>query len=106
MNGAGGPQAGWAVFDRLYGAKQYTAGAELQLPRKVPMRVEPKSYFGELWGEQDAWVGQASWYIASVGHGFHSVSARVSLKHSRNGTVTPGALLNRLRLPCCCWCSE
>jgi hypothetical protein len=22
-------------------------GAELMLPRKIPMRVEPKSYFGE-----------------------------------------------------------
>lgn len=35
------------VFDKLYGTKQFTQGAELQLPRKVPMRVEPKSYFGK-----------------------------------------------------------
>lgn len=34
------------VFDSLYGTKQFTKGAELQRPRKVPMRVEPKSYFG------------------------------------------------------------
>lgn len=36
------------IFDTMYGTRQYTEGAQLQLPRKVPMRVEPKSYFGEL----------------------------------------------------------
>lgn len=35
------------VFDTLFGTRYYTEGATLQLPRKVPMRVEPKSYFGE-----------------------------------------------------------
>lgn len=35
-------------MDKLYGTRTFTAGAELQLPRKVPMRVEPKSYFGEF----------------------------------------------------------
>lgn len=35
------------VFDSMFGTKYHTPGAELQLPRKVPMRVEPKSYFGE-----------------------------------------------------------
>ena len=34
------------VFDTLFGTRYYTEGATLQLPRKVPMRVEPKSYFG------------------------------------------------------------
>eukprot|EP00882_Tetradesmus_deserticola_P005681 GHRQ01005982.1.p2 GENE.GHRQ01005982.1~~GHRQ01005982.1.p2 ORF type:complete len:153 (+),score=64.29 GHRQ01005982.1:92-550(+) len=33
------------VFDTVFGTKYHTPGAELQLPRKVPMRVEPKSYF-------------------------------------------------------------
>lgn len=33
------------VFDKLYGTKFYTPGASLQLPRKIPIRVEPKSYF-------------------------------------------------------------
>lgn len=56
MNG-NGSQAAW-VFDRLYGTKQYTAGAELQLPRKVPIRVEPKSYFAN---ERTylSWMGMA-----------------------------------------------
>ncbi|KAG2482276.1 hypothetical protein HYH03_018790 [Edaphochlamys debaryana] len=46
------------LFDRLYGTKQFTAGAELQLPRKVPMRVEPKSYFAN---ERTflSWMGMA-----------------------------------------------
>jgi hypothetical protein len=35
---------------RLFGTRMHTEGAELQLPRKVPMRVEPKSYFGEHMG--------------------------------------------------------
>jgi uncharacterized membrane protein YidH (DUF202 family) len=36
-----------AVFDRVFGTRGHTEGAELQLPRKIPLRVEPKSYFGE-----------------------------------------------------------
>ncbi|GFR44876.1 hypothetical protein Agub_g6219 [Astrephomene gubernaculifera] len=46
------------LFDKLYGTKQHTAGAELQLPRKVPMRVEPKSYFAN---ERTflSWMGMA-----------------------------------------------
>ncbi|PNW74778.1 hypothetical protein CHLRE_12g510250v5 [Chlamydomonas reinhardtii] len=46
------------VFDKLYGTKQFTQGAELQLPRKVPMRVEPKSYFAN---ERTflSWMGMA-----------------------------------------------
>lgn len=35
------------VMDTLFGTRYHTPGAALQLPRKVPMRVEPKSYFGE-----------------------------------------------------------
>eukprot|EP00879_Flechtneria_rotunda_P010916 GHRR01011407.1.p1 GENE.GHRR01011407.1~~GHRR01011407.1.p1 ORF type:complete len:125 (+),score=34.79 GHRR01011407.1:192-566(+) len=40
-----GDQARAQVFDSLFGTRYHTPGAELQLPRKVPMRVEPKSYF-------------------------------------------------------------
>ncbi|KIY98487.1 vacuolar transport chaperone-like protein [Monoraphidium neglectum] len=32
-------------MDSLFGTRYHTVGAELQLPRKVPMRVEPKSFF-------------------------------------------------------------
>ena len=35
------------VTDTLFGTKYFTHGAEMQLPRKVPLRIEPKSYFGE-----------------------------------------------------------
>ena len=34
------------VQDALFGTRQYTTGAKLQLPRKVPLRIEPKTYFG------------------------------------------------------------
>lgn len=33
------------VTDSLWGTKYFTHGADLQLPRKVPLRIEPKSYF-------------------------------------------------------------
>lgn len=38
------------VTDTLWGTKYFTQGADLQLPRKVPLRIEPKSYFGKLLG--------------------------------------------------------
>lgn len=43
---SGHPKA--QVLDTLFGTRYHTPGAALQLPRKVPMRVEPKSYFGTL----------------------------------------------------------
>jgi uncharacterized membrane protein YidH (DUF202 family) len=36
-----------ALMDSLFGTRYHTEGATIQRPRKVPMRVEPKSYFGE-----------------------------------------------------------
>eukprot|EP01025_Chloroclados_australasicus_P051731 TRINITY_DN6030_c0_g1_i1.p1 TRINITY_DN6030_c0_g1~~TRINITY_DN6030_c0_g1_i1.p1 ORF type:complete len:160 (-),score=9.47 TRINITY_DN6030_c0_g1_i1:254-709(-) len=33
---------GWQDY---FGARTYTPGAQLQLPRRVPLRIEPKSYF-------------------------------------------------------------
>eukprot|EP01023_Acetabularia_acetabulum_P017825 TRINITY_DN18968_c0_g2_i12.p4 TRINITY_DN18968_c0_g2~~TRINITY_DN18968_c0_g2_i12.p4 ORF type:complete len:148 (-),score=28.82 TRINITY_DN18968_c0_g2_i12:2132-2575(-) len=33
---------GWQDF---FGARRYTPGAQLQLPRRVPLRIEPKSFF-------------------------------------------------------------
>ncbi|GLI59006.1 hypothetical protein VaNZ11_000829 [Volvox africanus] len=58
LNNTNGKMATNYLFDKLYGTKQFTAGAELQLPRKVPMRVEPKSYFAN---ERTflSWMGMA-----------------------------------------------
>ena len=36
-----------SASDAVFGTRSYTPGARLQLPRKVPLRVEPKSFFGE-----------------------------------------------------------
>ncbi|KAK9813924.1 hypothetical protein WJX73_005115 [Symbiochloris irregularis] len=33
------------VTDALFGTRSYTAGAQYQLPRKIPLRIEPKTYF-------------------------------------------------------------
>lgn len=35
-----------ALRDTLFGTRSYTQGAEYHLPRKIPLRVEPKTYFG------------------------------------------------------------
>lgn len=34
------------VFDSLFGTRMATEGAQLQIPRKIPVRVEPKTFFG------------------------------------------------------------
>lgn len=47
-----------SIFDKLYGTRFYTEGAQLQLPRKVPLRVEPKSYFA-LERTYLSWMGMA-----------------------------------------------
>ena len=36
-----------SVSDRLFGTRTVTVGASRQLPRKTPLRIEPKTYFGE-----------------------------------------------------------
>ncbi|PNH03530.1 Vacuolar transporter chaperone 1 [Tetrabaena socialis] len=58
INNGGGANTAALLFDKLYGSKQVTAGAEIQRPRKVPMRVEPKSYFAN---ERTylSWMGMA-----------------------------------------------
>ncbi|KAJ9518401.1 hypothetical protein QJQ45_018412 [Haematococcus lacustris] len=53
-----GSNPGAALMDKLYGTRLHTAGAELQLPRKIPMRVEPKSYFA-LERTFLSWAGMA-----------------------------------------------
>mmetsp|Transcript_6679 Transcript_6679/g.19222 ORF Transcript_6679/g.19222 Transcript_6679/m.19222 type:complete len:157 (+) Transcript_6679:440-910(+) len=36
---------GNAVTDRLWGTRAVTVGAEHQLPRRIPVRIEPKTFF-------------------------------------------------------------
>jgi hypothetical protein len=33
--------------DAFFGTRAHTEGALYQLPRKIPLRIEPKTYFGE-----------------------------------------------------------
>lgn len=47
-----------ALTDKLWGTRFHTHGAELQKPRKVPLRVEPKSYFA-LERTYLSWMGMA-----------------------------------------------
>lgn len=37
---------GRALSDVLFGSRTTTVGAALQRPRKAPLRIEPKTYFG------------------------------------------------------------
>mmetsp|Transcript_37476 Transcript_37476/g.80732 ORF Transcript_37476/g.80732 Transcript_37476/m.80732 type:complete len:154 (-) Transcript_37476:71-532(-) len=46
------------IADRIWDTRLYTEGSQLQLPRKVPMRVEPKSYFA-LERTYLSWMGMA-----------------------------------------------
>ncbi|KAH7618884.1 putative Vacuolar transporter chaperone 1 [Nannochloris sp. 'desiccata'] len=32
------------ITDRLFGTRAYTEGARFQIPRKIPLRIEPKTY--------------------------------------------------------------
>jgi hypothetical protein len=36
-----------ALGDKFFGTRTTTVGAALQLPRKAPLRIEPKTYFGK-----------------------------------------------------------
>jgi len=36
------------LTDTLFGTRAYTEGARYQIPRKIPLRIEPKTYFGKL----------------------------------------------------------
>eukprot|EP00798_Chlamydomonas_sp_ICE-L_P028056 gene28056-31157_t len=52
------PTVGNAITDRLWGTMNHTHGAAIQLPRKTPMRVEPKSFFA-LERTFLSWIGMA-----------------------------------------------
>ena len=49
--GAAAATAAASVTDRLFGTRTVTSGASRQLPRKTPLRIEPKTFFGEMGGE-------------------------------------------------------
>jgi uncharacterized membrane protein YidH (DUF202 family) len=74
------------VFDTLFGTRYHTPGASLQLPRKVPMRVEPKSYFAN----ERTFL---SWCSMATTMGGVS-SAMVGLSVSGSGT-SEGRLISR-----------
>ncbi|KAI3435623.1 hypothetical protein D9Q98_001683 [Chlorella vulgaris] len=48
-----------ALTDQLWGTRAHTQGAQYQKPRKIPLRIEPKTYFAN---ERTflAWLGMAT----------------------------------------------
>lgn len=74
-------------MDAFFGTRYHTVGAELQLPRKVPMRVEPKSYFAN----ERTFL---SWCSMATTMGGVS-SAMVGLTFSRSGGSTEGRVISK-----------
>ena len=56
-----GGQTVTSVSDAVFGTRQHTTGAKLQLPRKVPLRIEPKTYFGMLSAAEGLLTGVGGW---------------------------------------------
>ncbi|KAL4458180.1 hypothetical protein ABPG75_013045 [Micractinium tetrahymenae] len=52
-------QGGSTITDALFGTRTHTEGAQYQKPRKIPLRIEPKTYFAN---ERTflAWLGMAT----------------------------------------------
>ncbi|KAL4435031.1 hypothetical protein ABPG77_003856 [Micractinium sp. CCAP 211/92] len=52
-------QGGSTLTDALFGTRTHTEGAQYQKPRKIPLRIEPKTYFAN---ERTflAWLGMAT----------------------------------------------
>lgn len=74
-------------MDTMFGTRYHTQGAALQLPRKVPMRVEPKSYFAN----ERTFL---SWCSMATTMGGVS-SAMVGLTLTRSGGSTEGRVISK-----------
>lgn len=89
------------VFDRLFGTHMATAGAELQLPRKIPVRVEPKTYFAN---ERTflAWIHMAvvMGFVSTAVSGF-AVDEEAEHPDEHHGPIGPktAELIQLITLP-------
>jgi uncharacterized membrane protein YidH (DUF202 family) len=83
------------IRDQLFGTRGYTLGARYQLPRKIPLRIEPKTYFAN---ERTflSWLSMAT-TLGSVGTaiaGFAVADEKAITKHGiKESTVELMALL-------------
>jgi uncharacterized membrane protein YidH (DUF202 family) len=83
------------VRDQLFGTRGYTYGARYHVPRKIPLRIEPKTYFAN---ERTflSWLSMAT-TLGSVGTaiaGFAVADEKAITKHGiRESTVELMALL-------------
>lgn len=81
--------------DQLFGTRGYTRGARYQIPRKIPLRIEPKTYFAN---ERTflSWLSMAT-TMGSIGTaiaGFAVEDDKAITKHGiQKGTVELMALL-------------
>ena len=77
-------QAVNAVTDKLFGTRAYTPGAQFQLPRKVPLRIEPKTYFGTPTARQSLPVSFPS-RVGLVGDSSRSLWRRACFAFAEEG---------------------
>lgn len=83
------------IRDQVFGTRGYTLGARYQLPRKIPLRIEPKTYFAN---ERTflSWMSMAT-TLGSVGTaiaGFAVADEKAITKHGiQESTVELMALL-------------
>jgi len=87
-----------AITDALFGTRSNTEGAYYQLPRKIPLRIEPKTYFAN---ERTflAWLSMAT-TLGTVGTAIagYAVDKDTPTKHPTISTGTV-QLMTMLMLP-------
>lgn len=82
-----------STSDALFGTRSYTAGARLQLPRKVPLRIEPKSFFANErtylgWLSMATTVGGVSTALAGYTSTVEKSSGRRSISQRTSQLIT------------------
>jgi uncharacterized membrane protein YidH (DUF202 family) len=79
--------------DAIFGTRSYTAGAKMQLPRKVPLRVEPKSFFANErtflgWLSMATTVGGISTALAGYTNAVEKHTGKRSISQSTSQLIT------------------
>ncbi|KAL6766846.1 VTC1 [Auxenochlorella protothecoides x Auxenochlorella symbiontica] len=88
-----------AVTDQLFGTLGHTEGALYQLPRKIPLRIEPKTYFAN---ERTflAWLSMAT-TLGTVATAIAGFSVEDGDASGRKSSISPRTveLISMLLLP-------
>lgn len=82
-----------AASDAVFGTRSYTAGAKLQLPRKVPLRIEPKTFFANertylSWLSMATTVGGISTALAGYASSVEKPKGKVTISQNTTQLIT------------------